>query len=87
MQPDTDQRAAGMRVVERRLLAEEIGQEQDLVVRRYLSGEPVEMQVDRQAGGFGVGRLAAGPVAHDPVEEAATRRHAAIGKESPGTMW
>ena len=67
-----------MRIIERRLLAEEIGQEEDAAVGRNTGGTAIEPLVDGLACCLGGVLLSACPVPDDPVQEAAARRHAAI---------
>ena len=79
-----DQRPAGMRIVERRLLPQHVGQEQHGAVGRQGSGQPVEMAVRRLARGRRDRCFARRHGADQPVEEAAARRHAAIGEIEAG---
>ena len=72
--------AARRGVVDRRLLAEEVGQgEQAPRCRRDRLGQPVEL---------GVGRApAAAQLAHEPVQERARAAMQPFGMNRPGMMW
>ncbi len=85
VQAEPDQRAARRRIVQRGLLAEEIGQQDQAIgARRQSRGQPVEALERRLAACRGCLRFLRRQLSHQPVQDRAGAGHAAIGHEQAG---
>ncbi len=77
--------ARALEFVDRRLLAEKIGRDdQPVAAGGARIGEPVEPLMDREASVLRRLSLAGGELAREPVERRAAGRHAAVGDEKSG---